>query len=342
MQGVLSEIRRDAPYYCALGLYALATLCLAVWLGQLQKYDPLLYLSRWAMGTISAGSFGLVIVATISLRAPAPLKDLRRRLAELATPSFVAGVLLFLSLALLHGVFTSTKTLLPDLTQFHADRALADLDARLHAGRDPWVYLRWLEPFTGYVQYLYSAWWSFLLVAVSLLVCVWDKLRAHRTQYLWTFLLCWVVLGNVVAGIFMSAGPMFYERVLGEERFAPLMRHIEQFDHDGASVVAIRNMLWAIYEGRVIGLGSGISAFPSLHVSMATLFALVAFRIHWLAGAVMTLFGVVIMLGSVHLAWHYAVDGYVSAVATVLIWRLVGMAFPSRQQHRSELTASAA
>src|SRR3546814_4974916 len=38
------------------------------------------------------------------------------------------------------------------------------------------------------------------------------------------------------------------------------------------------------------------------------------------------LYAVVIFLGSIHLGWHYAVDGYVSIVAVAAIWAEIGRA----------------
>ncbi|MCV5838215.1 phosphatase PAP2 family protein, partial [Escherichia coli] len=35
-------------------------------------------------------------------------------------------------------------------------------------------------------------------------------------------------------------------------------------------------------------------------------------------------FAILIQIGSVHLGWHYAIDGYVGTLLTVLLWKIVG------------------
>jgi hypothetical protein len=70
--------------------------------------------------------------------------------------------------------------------------------------------------------------------------------------------------------------------------------------------------------------GSGISAMPSIHVSAAVLFALLGWRVDRRLGIGFTIFAIVIMIGSVHLAWHYAIDGYLSAALTLVIWWVCG------------------
>ena len=38
----------------------------------------------------------------------------------------------------------------------------------------------------------------------------------------------------------------------------------------------------------------------------------------------LTVFALITQVGSVHLAWHYAIDGYLAALAIVPIWLLSG------------------
>ncbi len=63
---------------------------------------------------------------------------------------------------------------------------------------------------------------------------------------------------------------------------------------------------------------------PSIHVSSALLFALVWWRLNRVIGILVGVFSAVILLGSVHLGYHYAIDGYVAIPLTWLIWHVIG------------------
>ena len=63
---------------------------------------------------------------------------------------------------------------------------------------------------------------------------------------------------------------------------------------------------------------------PSMHVASSFLFVLLCWRVQRLLGWLMTGFLVLILIGSVHLGWHYAVDGYLALALTWPIWRLAG------------------
>ena len=81
-------------------------------------------------------------------------------------------------------------------------------------------------------------------------------------------------------------------------------------------------MDWLYANRKVESLGGGISAMPSLHVAIACLvFFTVRSRLRqrwavWAAG----LYAFSIWFASVHLAWHYAVDGLFSFFGVALIW----------------------
>ena len=52
----------------------------------------------------------------------------------------------------------------------------------------------------------------------------------------------------------------------------------------------------------------------------AGLFALAAWRLNRIAGILASIFAGVIFIGSVHLGWHYAVDGYVGFALALAVW----------------------
>ena len=73
-----------------------------------------------------------------------------------------------------------------------------------------------------------------------------------------------------------------------------------------------QDILWKDYASGALDVGNGISAMPSLHVGGATLCALLGCRTNKRLGIALSAYAVILMIGSVHLGWHYAIDGYVA------------------------------
>jgi membrane-associated phospholipid phosphatase len=61
-----------------------------------------------------------------------------------------------------------------------------------------------------------------------------------------------------------------------------------------------------------------------MHVAQAFLFFLAMRKISRSAGICFGIFAVVVAVSSVHLGYHYAIDGYVSLVVTMIVWALSG------------------
>jgi membrane-associated phospholipid phosphatase len=123
--------------------------------------------------------------------------------------------------------------------------------------------------------------------------------------------------------------------------YAPLMSYLHHVDETHSIwALGAQDMLWGNYQMRDVMVGSGISAMPSMHVAIATLFALVCWRVRRWLGIVMATYAVIIMLGSVHLGWHYAVDGYLGAAGMLAIWWCVGWCLKRAAERRSGVVAT--
>jgi hypothetical protein len=237
----------------------------------------------------------------------------------------VAGFLIvFLLAPLFTSTFASFKQTIPLIHDFAWDSRLMRLDYVLHFGHHPW---RLLEPILSYpkilraLDLLYMLWFVFLFL--SCLWMAWSKNRRLRLCFFVSTLLVWSLVGSGLGTIFSSAGPCYYSQVLpsNENPFAPLMSRLEEINRSG-SLYAITNQigLWdAKLKDTWLSFG-GISAMPSVHLAMATVFALLAFNIRKWLGWILVGYAALIQVGSVILAWHYAVDGYAGILLAILTW----------------------
>jgi hypothetical protein len=147
-----------------------------------------------------------------------------------------------------------------------------------------------------------------------------------RMQFFLTYALSWILIGTVAAIIFSSAGPCYYGYIVeGEDYFQPLMNYLHSAGKSSPNLsLKVQDLLWNAYNGRETGFVKGISAMPSMHLSMSFLFVLLGWRKNHYAGIAFSIFAFIIMIGSVHLGWHYAIDGYAAIILTAAIWYIVG------------------
>jgi hypothetical protein len=333
---VLSALKRDWTLFAFIGAYGLLTCLLAYAIGEPKHIVAFAYLIRWWSVLPILGGLLVAYVGFRALPYPSPVRGLFTEVRAMLSGERVAGLVLFFAVAVYHGLFTSIKTMLPHLAGGYAwDRQLADLDALLH-GQDPWLYLGALDPITHLMMPAYTRFWFVLVAAFPLCACLFWR-KALRDQFLWTFMLAWALLGNLMAGLFLSGGPIYYHKLVGGPRFSEIVSRIVSAETDVSATPAI---LWHAYSTDTATMGAGISAFPSLHLSMATLFFLAAWRMDRRFGLVMLAFLAFVQVASVHLGWHYAIDGYASIALTLGLWKVVGWALNRRTAPQLQAVAA--
>jgi hypothetical protein len=118
-----------------------------------------------------------------------------------------------------------------------------------------------------------------------------------------------------------SAGPVFYDRIVGGADFNGLAaRNAVHAPFVGLGV----DVLWRAYSTHSNQVGGGISAMPSMHVATTTWIAVTLTYLsprlrvpawgYWLA----------IFIGSFALGWHYFLDSVVGTVGALSCWVIAG------------------
>ena len=337
----LAAVLRDHRALVVIVLaYAVATVALT-WNLDLKVDAKIVFIGFF--GSVLAGPImalcGYSIYIMLYIRPTRLTLYLFRSVRSYMTP---ARLLHALPVLVLFPVFASSFTLfkgaIPMLHPFSWDRRLSALDSTLHGGVQPWQWLlQWIHSpvLTAALNGAYHLWFFIMFALLYWLAFTMDRPRL-RHQFLLSFVLSWILLGTVLATLLSSVGPCFYGGVVdGSNPYQPLLGYLHESDrHIKVLALDVQELLWSEYQDKS-GLASiGISAMPSMHVATSVLMALTGWQINRAAGIALSAFAAVIMVGSVHLGWHYAVDGYVGAAGAAAIWLAVGRYLGRRDDGR--------
>ena len=238
----------------------------------------------------------------------------------------VRFVVLACTLTLFFGSFANWKSTIPLLHPgFPWDAPLEWLEIWVHGDHAD----RLLAPLFGSAQAivlldrLYHTWFYMLFGLV--IWQAWGADRRNLRQFWTAFALIWILLGILLASGLASAGPIYARLDRGSTSYDDLLARLSAAEKVAPLFVRVSALsLWQAARQPGASLGDGISAFPSLHVAVASLATLSMWRVHRLLGLVGGSYTLVIVVGSIMLGWHYALDGEAGILGAALIWIAAG------------------
>lgn len=338
---LIDEVRRHQVMFGVMVAYW--GLCFFLGLYYDRTINPFLYAPVFivlfvliGLSHVARSAAGLVRRPGMSFGKGALYADLKQRFSMEGSARLA---LLLAGFSITISLFQSIKAVIPVIKPFAYDAAFAEIDRLIHGGFYPHELL---QPLMGYplvtfaTLVLYNLWLPLVFV-----VFTWQILDRSdpilRKRYFLSFALGWILIGTLGAVALSSAGPVYYARVLGLPPGTGPYGDLMAYYGAAAEVVPLfltdmHEMLWEIFESGAIQPGAGISAMPSVHVALATHMFLLARHkgrgLAWIFGT----YAAVILVGSIHLGWHYAVDGYLGGALMALIWRVSGRFSPSVDQ----------
>jgi hypothetical protein len=227
----------------------------------------------------------------------------------------VIAILGSLLLAEGSAAFGSLKAGIPQVIPFWFDLPESRFEDWLFGGHpaiflDP--HIPWALP---YLDRVYATFVGIHLFAVLALLA--SKPSREKSRALIALALAWLLIGIVSAYLCSSVGPIFYDRVYGGDKYAALTALLRQ---DAPITTFTADALWAIHETGIATVGNGISAFPSMHVTLTCWLALVLNRTRF-ASLGWTYLGV-IWIGSILLGWHWGLGGIAGALGMLGLWKI--------------------
>lgn len=325
------EARWLAPFFAVVA----ALFTGAAFLGRVLAVDPLSIIGPYAWQIVRFGpamvfiAFSGFIALCALRREPQPIRATLQLLASRFHSPAAAGAVLAAvgAIPVLMGSYGVLKMAMPLSAPFAWDDTLARVDRILFLGIDPWRITHALfgAPLpTRLIDIAYTLWVPLVMVGVLAAALARPELRA---RYFLSFGLSWLLIGVVGAYLLSSAGPCYSVNIGAETArwFQPLMERLQAQDEAlGIGAVKWQAVLWESHVGKEYAFGRGISAAPSMHNAICMLYVLATARAGLGARIAARLFAVLILVGSVHTGWHYAVDGLIGWAMTFAIWQASG------------------
>lgn len=225
--------------------------------------------------------------------------------AEYGTVAKALLYALLLGLAIaLHGW---AKSMIPHVGGYWADPMLADLDHRIF-GQDPWRLFR-SDLLRSLYSEAYVSWFVITFGTMGVLAFSKRDQSALMTAYLAIL----IIGGTIGQYLLPSVGPIFYERLGLGMRFAELTAT------NDPTYGLFADYLWKHYQAGGANLGTGISAMPSMHVTLAIWTVFAAHAIWRPLAVPAAIYALVIWAASIASGWHYALDGVVGAAISIAI-----------------------
>lgn len=228
-------------------------------------------------------------------------------------------------------LFQVFKQIVLPMRGFPLDAHIAPLERWIFGGSDAWEVTHQLFGSlwsTLVLDAAYAVWLPMMFLFPMVVAAAIHNVET-RGRLIGTWVASWILIGSIGAWFLGSAGPCYYNDLVGPNAgFAHLHRVLTGLDvqaHQyGLALRALyfQDMLEATQAGGNLDFASGISAMPSMHVAMASLFAIGGFQRNRMLGAVFTVYALMIWIASIHLGWHYALDGVVGTAMMGALWLL--------------------
>lgn len=239
------------------------------------------------------------------------------------THAVIGGTPLLAVAVFLMPYFSMMKSAIPLFNDYSWDATFIAWDRALFFGQDAWAFVQPVLGFpaiTALLALLYHLW--ILLIFPGVMFFAFAKIDTNiRRQFFVSYVLCWALIGGLMATMLASVGPVFLEPILGDTTFKAQMAYLYAAnDEVPVMVLSVQELLLERFYDAENELGSGITAMPSMHCAIAFLYWIAVRELSPKWGAFFGIFCFITWISSFHLAYHYAVDGLVSFAAVSVIW----------------------